>query len=1113
MKKFTLMLIAAFVAVVSFAGTPMRKAMSFDARQLPAQRHFAPQQKAVTASLPTVTSAASNLKKAPRRASRKIASIDELEGKWILASVYYEWDEESNDLKTKKPSSGGTTVTITKTGANTIAISGFTSDAENDIVANVDLEAGTLTIADGQTLMTTDYGPIILTNATDEGPITGTINDDGTIDIEQIWCAMIGGDGEYAGYQWSDYYFSFLTRANGSMKWTDEDGAKEVDVYIYQDPDDPKMAAVFNFGGAGTAINVSMKEDHTFVIESQLVEDGGEEYGQFYTYGLDEEGENLVTLTGKGTETTLTFDCNWTIYAPATGYWYGLLQPATITLTDGSSFLYPNIPDVAAMPANPEVLEVGPFDEEEGYGYVLFDVPCTDTEGNDIKESLLAYQLFADIAGEVEPIVFTPELYKNIDEEVSVIPYTFNDNYDFDVYEGSKIIYLNFDFSAYDRIGVKSIYAGGGTTNETEIQWYEIEKPGVDGTFTFDFNTMSVATSSNVTTDGDITEELTLEEGSVTLTVSPKTESATTPNRFWATSNGPQLRVYSGTLTLEAAEGATITGIVFNAGKWNEGNSASTGELGEYNSEEKTVEWTGSAQQVVFTIAANTQINSINVVVEEGGEVTPGGDDQLVELPEGLEPQAWTMIGTFCSDMSADKVEEEVQVAIDADNTIYIQGLSYYFEEAWLKGTIVDGVAVFPSGQFVGEDEYGKEYMLGSEDLETICDIHFAYDPEAQTLTQTTNYILENGETAEEISPYGYWVGVVYSFGAPEPLVPVTPPADLATNVYLLKSMVLEEDDDDESDGVKAFASRFVEYENQVFVGFDNDDIYIQGLSDFVPEGWVKGTKNSDGKYVIPANQYIGTYSAMGLMEFDFFLTAVDESDNLIDVVLDVDSENKVISSDQTLVINESRSALQAFDVFQGLHMVELEEIAAVPADPEFLSYEESEYDGTTYVHAELYIPTKSVDGLELRMDKLAYQFFIEKNGEVMPLVFKSELYDNLDEDVTIIPYLFDDDWDFYRGGASVYLNQPMEEIKTWSKIGVKTINNAGGETHESNIVWFDLLSYWGYEDGVAAVKADGQARYFDITGRAATARQKGLLIKQVRHDDGSVTTAKVLRK
>ena len=61
--------------------------------------------------------------------------------------------------------------------------------------------------------------------------------------------------------------------------------------------------------------------------------------------------------------------------------------------------------------------------------------------------------------------------------------------------------------------------------------------------------------------------------------------------------------------------------------------------------------------------------------------------------------------------------------------------------------------------------------------------------------------------------------------------------------------------------------------------------------------------------------------------------------------------------------------------------------------------------------------------------------------------------------------------------------------------------------------MWFDLLGYWGAEDGVAAAKADGQARYFDITGRAATARQKGLLIKQVRHDDGTDTTEKVLRK
>ena len=81
-----------------------------------------------------------------------------------------------------------------------------------------------------------------------------------------------------------------------------------------------------------------------------------------------------------------------------------------------------------------------------------------------------------------------------------------------------------------------------------------------------------------------------------------------------------------------------------------------------------------------------------------------------------------------------------------------------------------------------------------------------------------------------------------------------------------------EEDDDDDEEVVVVTATEdgddeepsdmeFKPYSNQVLVGFDGDDLYIQGISEDLPEAWVKATKNEDGKYVIPANQYMGTIS------------------------------------------------------------------------------------------------------------------------------------------------------------------------------------------------------------------------------------------------------------
>ena len=1043
-----------------------------------------------------------------------MAGIDDLAGEWMLVSKNYDYDEDEG-LVEAEPLVGGRPVTFAKAEDGSILISGFTADAELDITATVDLEEGTFSIADGQTLLESDYGPILLCNAAEEGaPLVGSFEEDGSIDLsDQIWCTVIGGDGEYAGSMWDYFYYSSsFARINGIMTWndTDDDGnpiTEEAPLLIFQETEMPQFVYVFNFANMETMVVIDMKENNKFEIATQLVEKAGDTYGDFYTYGLTDDGEDFLPLTGTGTETALTFDCSWTLYS-AKGYWYGQLSPATIAYTDGSKFVFPVIPDVAATPADPSILQIGAYNASKGFGYVIADVPTADIEGNPLKESKLSYILYADIEGEITPVVFIPELYKNLTEEMTEIPYTFNDGYDFNVYSGSKVIFLNFDFTSWKRIGIQSIYYGGDERHATEIVWMENVMPAIDGDFTFDFNSMDVATSTQSTTDGDITEELTLTSGSVELIVSPKTESGTTENRFWSTSDGPQLRVYSGTLTFSCPDEAVITKIVVNAGRWNSGNSADSGEFTKFSNGETT--WTGSAQTVVVTIAGNSQINSFVVTVEKtGGE----SEDELIVLPEGVEPQAWALEGTYTDSESSEDVAEAIQVAFDG-NTIYVQGLAYYFEEAWLKGTIAEGVVTFPTGQFVGEDEYGKEYMLGYNG-EEICDIDFAYDPEAKTLTQLTDYIVENGESKDELNPYGSWTNVVLHEGEPVIIDPVTPPADLVTTSYLFKSMMQErtyEDDDEEEAEVKALAEAVpAAYENQVLVGFDGDDLYIQGLSEDFPLGWVKATKNADGKYVIPANQYMDTYQILWF-KYAYYFTALDEELNLIDAVLTVDPETKTISSDQTLALNGSKYNLDYYVLFTDVTMDEMQEIATTPVDPAIVDFVCTE--DTKYPKVQLDIPAQGVNGEALIKAKLAYQLFIVKDGVEQPLVLTTDLYEEFTEDMSIIPYYFEDNYDIYRGGSTIYLNQDREEMQTWTKIGVKSIYYGGGETNESNIVWFDLAAYWADPTGVAGIAAfDHQPLTFDLTGRVTDNRQKGLLIMQVQQQDGSVKTVKVLRK
>ena len=147
---------------------------------------------------------------------------------------------------------------------------------------------------------------------------------------------------------------------------------------------------------------------------------------------------------------------------------------------------------------------------------------------------------------------------------------------------------------------------------------------------TFDFNAMDVATSTNQSTDGDITENKSFTESGVTVTISPKS-SGKSENRFWGTANGPQLRCYSGTITITST-GDDITAINFVNGKWNDGNSVEVGEL-------EGSKWSGKEKEVVLTIGGNTQINKIIVTIGSGSSSPTEGQtpETAITVERALE--------------------------------------------------------------------------------------------------------------------------------------------------------------------------------------------------------------------------------------------------------------------------------------------------------------------------------------------------------------------------------------------------------------------------------------------------------------------------------------------
>ncbi len=139
----------------------------------------------------------------------------------------------------------------------------------------------------------------------------------------------------------------------------------------------------------------------------------------------------------------------------------------------------------------------------------------------------------------------------------------------------------------------------------------KVETPVAEGiVFDFDndyatlFPTLKGGVSSSDSDAGDFTETTSsIEIEGVTVIVSAKEEGKTNNNRIWT--SAPRLRMYSGTFTVT---GKDIVKIEFTANS-NFNLSTETGTL-----DGKT--WTGKADEVVFAVSKNTQINKIVVTLD-----------------------------------------------------------------------------------------------------------------------------------------------------------------------------------------------------------------------------------------------------------------------------------------------------------------------------------------------------------------------------------------------------------------------------------------------------------------------------------------------------------------
>jgi hypothetical protein len=440
---------------------------------------------------------------------------------------------------------------------------------------------------------------------------------------------------------------------------------------------------------------------------------------------------------------------------------------------------------------------------------------------------------------------------------------------------------------------------------------------------------------------------------------------------------------------------------------------------------------------------------------------------QTTTLPEALKDKVTehTYKGEIYDRDGDIPFEKTVGLVIDGDD-MYIRGIGETDETAWVKGTKVDDTYVFPKGQTIGI--YGSRYRLffvGTGD-DGISDVVVKVDAANGVYEFVTDY-LENANYTDKSYYLNYFnAGATISIAEAEAEVPepVVVPDSLKTEVYSFTAT----DYFDETGIARS-----------VVVGFDGEDVYIQGVSAEVPQAWIKGTIENDSTVVFATGQYLGGENELWFVGIKLTNASVQNYPMTFNA-----ETSTLTAADENILLGvnayKAKISSSVYELYENVKIKKIVEKVATPATPSVNNMNFSVYGDVI----EFTIPTKDVDGDGLIENMLSYKFYFDAgDGVPQPVTFTADDYEMLEKDMTVIPFGFLDSfdeegtpegYDFYAD--AVYLN--MDEHYSWKRIGLQTIYTGGGETRESEIGWYTIT--W---PSVAAVPDSAEVKLYDFAG------------------------------
>ena len=450
--------------------------------------------------------------------------------------------------------------------------------------------------------------------------------------------------------------------------------------------------------------------------------------------------------------------------------------------------------------------------------------------------------------------------------------------------------------------------------------------------------------------------------------------------------------------------------------------------------------------------------------------------DAVVTPPASLETHGYRLNAYIFDGSSWEAVDRTLQIGFDG-NDVYMQGFSVYLPEAWIKGTLNEDhtQVTFPMqyyGAYYGYPLYFYPVTPFSDGYELI-DAVFDYEERADVFFLNQDnvcYILENAHPDQ--------LGWYYQYDSEMTITSdqgtVVVPEGLETQPYMLTGYYMGYDDDIdmwfEGDPLMGSAK----------VGFDGDDIYVQGLCSYLPKAWVKGHREGD-TYVFDNGQYFGPFAYVGEVYPLYFMGCTPETNDAEPFTLTLDAETGVFTAQQWYGICADNVEVSWYDLLGSVALAPIVDEPAIPETPTVLYFEYYPDDEMGYLVLD--VPAVDVDGQPLLTERLGYRLFTDSGEGAEPYIFWADIY-GFEQDETIIPYNFNDDMNILMGGQLVVVYFIGEDVQ---RIGVQSVYFGGNEMNESEIGWYEL----GMTSVTTIVADDNRAvEYYDLMGRRVDANK-----------------------